>query len=174
MVVVTVDGVYVAYDATSDVTIVTTVNGVDVAWQAGIQDYTRGDEATLPANDNDLQTAFTAQDITDVATDNNVYVLQTALSTGEEFALFLFKDTHPDSLGTIILQCIAKSDIAPTQSTVFLQIFNRNSVTWETLDSDNVTAANVEFTLNGEQSANLADYYDASNIIAARVYQEAM
>lgn len=33
MVVITIDGAYVAYDATSDVEIVTTVNGADAAWQ---------------------------------------------------------------------------------------------------------------------------------------------
>lgn len=36
MVVTTIDGVYVAYDATTDVIIVTTVNGVDVAWQEAV------------------------------------------------------------------------------------------------------------------------------------------
>jgi hypothetical protein len=33
MVVTTIDGAYVAYDGTSDVAIISDVNGVDVAWK---------------------------------------------------------------------------------------------------------------------------------------------
>ena len=36
MVIITIDGAYVGYDATSDVTIVTTVSGADVAWQEAV------------------------------------------------------------------------------------------------------------------------------------------
>jgi len=39
MIVITVDGVGVAYDATSDVTIVITVDGVGVAWQEAVVTY---------------------------------------------------------------------------------------------------------------------------------------
>ncbi len=36
MEITTIDGAYVAYDATSDVIIVTTVNGADAAWQEAV------------------------------------------------------------------------------------------------------------------------------------------
>jgi len=40
------------------------------------------------------------------------------------------------------------------------------------LDSNNTTAADIDFDLDGSVVANLANYYDDGNWIACRVYQE--
>lgn len=64
-----------------------------------------------------------------------------------------------------------KSTLAPSTSTVYLQIYNRNTPTWETVDSDNTANADTDFIM----SANIADltnYKDGSNVISCRVYQE--
>ena len=103
--------------------------------------------------------------------DDNVYVQQDA--TGE-YSIFLWKNQHSNSNEIIIVQWIGKSDRASSTSTVYLQIYNRNTPAWETLDTDNITAANVEFTLSGFQAANLGHYYDGGNWVACRVYQNAI
>jgi len=41
---------------------------------------------------------------------------------------------------------------------------------WETLDSDNTTAVDTEFTLTGTKTTGLSNYY-SSDVVSARVYQ---
>jgi len=125
----------------------------------------------LPTDDTNLETDFTCTDYADVATDNNVYVRQCAT---DEYAIILFKQQADDSSGVIIVNWKGKSSKDTSDSTVFLQIYNRDTTAWETLDSDNATAINTEFTLSGTQSINLVDYYDVGNWVACRIYQEAI
>ena len=134
--------------------------------------YSRGDESSLPSDDTDRDTAFASTDYTDVATDNNVYVQQSAYAPTQPYSVFLWKNKHNDSQAIIEPNWIGKASLAPSSSTVYLQIYNRDSTTWETLDSDNTTAANTEFTLTGTQDTSLNNYYDASHWVACRVYQE--
>jgi len=70
------------------------------------------------------------------------------------------------------LEWEGQTDLAPSSSTVFLQIFNRNTPAWETVDSDNTTAADTDFTLEAN-IPDLTNYKNASNVISCRVYQEA-
>ncbi len=134
------------------------------------KDYTRGDYNILPADDTNLETAFVCTDYIKVTTDDNVYVQQCAT---DEYVVFLFKQQGAESSSVIIISWKGKSDRAPSDSIISLQIYNRDTTAWETLDTDNATAANVEFTLEGIQSINLADYYDGGNWVACRIYQEA-
>jgi len=97
-------------------------------------------------------------------------VVQTA---SDEFAIFEWKDQNTNSTDKIEPSWNGQTDRAPSVSTVYLQIYNRNSTTWETLDSDNTTGINTDFDLTGTQSINLSDYYDGSNWVSCRVYQEA-
>lgn len=134
---------------------------------AGYQDYTRGNYATLPTDDADLETAYSAQDITDVATKDDVRVSQGAI---DQFAIHQYKDFAGNS-GT--LEWEGQTNCAAFLSTVYLQIYNRNTTEWETLDSDDTTAADTDFTL----TANVADftnYKDGNGIISSRIYQEAI
>jgi len=107
-----------------------------------------------------------------VANDDNNYVTQGA--TGE-YAIFLFKDQHTGQ-DNIKVTWIGKSDLAASVSTVYLQIYDRvtGGGQWETLDSNNIANAGVEFTLTGDVVANLGNYFDVGNWIACRVYQEAV
>ena len=132
--------------------------------------YTRENGAILDTNDTDLGISFTAQDYTDIATDDNIYLDLSGVST---YNKFLFKDYNTNNLGTddIIVTWSGKSTLAPSDSTAYLQIYNRTSSSWETLDSDGTTAANTEFILSGTQSTSLSDYYDANYVTSCRIYQ---
>ena len=131
--------------------------------------YSREDKIILPNDDTDLETHFSIQDYADVATDNNVYVSQSA--TGQ-YATFLFKDILLAENNVVNITCKARASIAPSSSTVYLQIYNRNLSSWETKTSNSVTAANVKFTMSYTLN-NLSDYKDINGWIACRVYQEA-
>jgi len=67
--------------------------------------------------------------------------------------------------------CRVKTSLAPVDSTVYLQIYNRISTLWETLDSDSVSLVNTKFTLTGTLTGGLSQYKDINNWYAFRVYQ---
>ena len=125
--------------------------------------------AALPADDTDLENAFTPDDYDDVAIDDGTRVAQTAT---DEYSAFLFKDKHTED-DAINVTWNGQSDLAPSASTIYLQIYNRDTTDWETLDSNNLADADTDFDLEGQVVANLADYFDDDFWIACRVYQEA-
>ena len=134
------------------------------------QDYTKEDVASLPANDTNLSGAFTAQNYTDVSSDNNAYVDQTSIG---QYAMFLYKDKGT-AQHNFTVTWKGKSDYAPSSSVVKLQIYDRDGTTWEDLDDDNATGAGTEFTLTATVTSDLDHYYDANYWIACRVYQRAI
>ena len=125
----------------------------------------------MPTDDTNLETAFICTDYAKVKTDDDIYVQQCAT---DEYSISLFKQQGAAATSVIIVNWKGKSSKDTSDSTVFLQIYNRDTTAWETLDSDNATAINTEFTLSGTQSINLVDYYDVGNWVACRIYQEAI
>lgn len=136
---------------------------------AGYQNYTRGNYAVLPTNDADLENAYTESDVTDVDTSNNVRVSQGA--TGE-FAVHQFKDFVGGTTNATF-ECEVQTNCPPSLSTVYLQIYNRVLEEWETIDSDNSSNEDTDFTLSGNV-ADLSDYKDGNTVVSCRVYQEAV
>ena len=115
-----------------------------------------------------MENTYSVQDYTDVSAKDDVRVGQTAT---DEFAIHQFKDYVGDS-PSANLEWEGQSDLAPSSSTVLLQIYNRDTLAWETVDSDNTTAADTDFSLIAN-IADLTNYKDESKTIACRVYQEA-
>jgi len=134
----------------------------------GYKNYTRGNYNTLPANDADLETSYSVGDISDVSSKNDIRVAQLA---SNEYAIHQFKD-HTSVANSAGLEWEGQSDLSCAVSTVYLQIYNRNSSTWETVDSNNSTAANTDFSLIAN-IVDLTNYKDINTVICCRVYQEA-
>lgn len=135
-----------------------------------IADYSRGDNAALGADDTDLENLFTWTEYQNVATNDGTRVAQTATN---EYAEFLFKNKNDNTTDSIQVTWDGQSDLAPSSSTVYLQIYNRTTEEWETKDSDNSSAVNTDFELTSTITANLNNYYDVSGWVACRVYQSA-
>jgi len=132
--------------------------------------YFSGDHETLHG---DTTTShldpFTNPDDYDyVEVDDDTYMSQSAT---DEFSIFIWKDKNSNNTDTIKVSYTGKSSIATSIQSVYLQIYNQNSSTWEQLDYDNSTAADTEFTLVGIIVANVGNYYDESYWITCRVYQ---
>ena len=130
-------------------------------------DYTKGAYETLPADETELSTYYTEQQITDVGADNGTRVNQQAYGM---YAIHQFiKDATGYASASITWN--GQSDLAPSTASVILEIFNHNSSAWEQLDSDSSSSANTDFNL----TANIADLtnYKAAgtNEISCRVYQ---
>ena len=122
----------------------------------------------MPADDTNLDTLYSSQDYIDVNTKNDIRVSQTA---SDKYAIHQFKN-YIGASPAIDLECELQTDLAPSSSTVLLQIYNRNTPAWETVDSDNTTGANIDFSLI-VHIADSTDYKNGSNVISCRVYQDA-
>lgn len=133
----------------------------------GWQDYTRGNYAVLPIDDTDLENTYTVQDLIDVSTKNDVWVTQNAIG---EYAVHLYKD-YAGTTDSINLEWEGQTNLSPSLSPVLLQIYNRNLTSWETIDSDNTSPADTDFTLTANKTG-LANYKDVNTVIACRIYQE--
>lgn len=133
---------------------------------AGYKNYTRYHYAALPGNDTDLTTTYSAQDITDVSTDDGTRVSQ--LATGE-YAIHQYKD-YATPYNYAVFLWNGQTNIPCSTSTVYLQIYNRNTTTWDTIDSDSTTGANTDFDLTATVSS-LTNYKDGNSVVACRVYQ---
>jgi hypothetical protein len=128
-------------------------------------DYTRGEYASPPINNNDLSTAYSAQDYSDVSADDDKRVGQTATS---DYAIHQFKD-YINSAGANFYWK-GQTNCAPTLSAVYLQIYNKNTSSWENLAFDNSSTRDVDFILTANKT-DLTNYKDINGGISCRVYQ---
>jgi hypothetical protein len=120
----------------------------------------------LPADDTDLDDAFTGSQVTAVQTSDDSRVAQTGY---ELFVLFEFKDDVGELTSTTF-HWEGRCSVSPVDSTVYLQIYNRTLAVWQTIDFDDEADANTDFVLEGSK-ADLTDYKDANDFVACRVYQ---
>jgi hypothetical protein len=132
--------------------------------------YSRESLVALPANDTNLVTVFSEQDYEDVVTDDDTYV---DLKGTSRYFKYLFKEYNEgEKVEQFVITWKGKSTKAPSNSTVYLQVFNRDSSEWETLSSNDSTNANTKFTLSGSKTSDLENYYDGDYIISVRIYQD--
>ena len=121
----------------------------------------------MPADDTDLSTGYTAGEVLDVASDDDVYVCETALSG---YVVHQYK-VYAGSQTEVIIRIKMKSSLAPSESTAYLQIYNQNTPVWETIDTDNTTVADTEFYLEA-YVGDLTNYKDGSDVVSIRIYQQ--
>jgi len=140
-------------------------SSISASPSAGYQDYTKGDYVSLPSNNTDLTNIFTEQEITDVATKDNVRVSQ----DGTGYVLHQFKDFVGNALN-ITLEWEGQTNEDCSLSPVLLQIYNQITTNWDTVDTDSSSPADTDFTLTG--TVNSTNYQDASSVISCRVYQQ--
>lgn len=115
-----------------------------------------------------MDTAYSAGDLTNVATKDTDTVGQVGTS---EYLVHQFKDYTGGNACNLEWQ--GQTTLAPATSAVNLQIYNRNSSTWETIDTDNTSPVDTDFILMKDM-ADLTNYKDNNTVIVCRVYQEAI
>lgn len=135
----------------------------------GYTDYSRGNYVALPTDDADLETLYTAQEVIDVSTDDGVRVDQDGVT---EFMVHQFRNFIADQ-STCQVHWNGQTTLGANVSTVYLQVFNTNTSSWETKDSDNISSSGVDFDLVAD-ILDTTNYVDTSNVITCRIYQEAM
>jgi hypothetical protein len=129
---------------------------------------TRGNYAVLPTTDADLETPYSAQDSTDISSKNDIRVGQSGIL---QYMIHEFKNYVNRS--SCSLECEIQTDLPPSASTVYLQIYNQTTNLWETIDSDSTSPASTDFVLSATV-ADTANYIDGTSFISCRVYQLAI
>jgi len=132
------------------------------------QNYSRDDRAALPTTDSNLDNLFTTTEYAEVAEVDDDFATQSAT---DQYSIYEFKNKGNAPTDNIVVTWVGQSNIAPSLSPVVLQIYNRDSATWETLDTNSTMSANANFSLSGTKTSSLSDYYDGSNWVSCRVYQ---
>lgn len=128
--------------------------------------YSRGEEISLPTDDNDLDTIYTDQEENKVKYTDQTYVDQAG---GGNYILHQFKNfIAPYSFCSPSWQ--GKCDLAPNISTVYLQVYNYLTHLWETIDTDSSAHADVDFLLVGKVS-DTTNYKSPEGFLTGRVYQ---
>ena len=135
------------------------------------KNYTREAISSVSVTDSNLATIFTSTGYSNILITDSIFEDQAATN---QYAVQLFKNKGNLSSDSIIVSWTGKASVAPSSSTVYLQIYNRNSSTWETLDSNSVQSANSVFTLAGSKTTSLSNYYDGNKWVSCRVYQLAV
>lgn len=130
--------------------------------------YSRESKASLPTTATILSTVFSSSEVTDVGTDDGTRV---DIAGADGYVITNFADENDNNTDNITFEWNGQSNIPTSRSTVYLQIYNFNSESWETLDSDNSTAAATDFTLTGSITSNQSNYYSANLFTYGRVYQ---
>lgn len=101
-----------------------------------------------------------------MADDDTIRVGQAA--TGQ-YAVHQFKDFIGD-LSKVTLTCDVQTDLLPSTSSVYLQIYNRITTTWITVDSNSGSPINEDFVLTADIT-DTSDYVSVQGIISCRIYQ---
>lgn len=131
--------------------------------------YSRENKVSLPTVAADLGTYYSTSELSDVLADDNIRV---GVSGTSGYLLHQFKYQGANNTSPLVVSWNGQSDVDATESTIYLQIYNYNTSSWETLDSNDTSAADTDFTLYGIKNTSVTNYYDGSNIATFRVYQQ--
>jgi hypothetical protein len=121
---------------------------------------------TLPTTNDNLENTYTAQNQTDVSSEDGTMVEQDG---NNEYAIHQFNN-YISFTGPVRINSTIQSTTASSSSTVYLQIYNQTTSLWETIDSDNSTAADTNISLTA-YIPDVADYKDVNSDVFCRIYQ---
>jgi hypothetical protein len=122
----------------------------------------------LPGTNADLEVQYSAADLISVESKNAVRV---PISASQQYAIHQFKDFVGGNVSATV-EWYGRSNLAPSSSTVYIQIFNHTLSEWVTLDSNDSADADADFGFLVHIS-DLGDY-KLDNLISCRVYQQQM
>lgn len=122
---------------------------------------------TISLNDIDTDTNKNYQNL---AVDDGDYFIQ----YGSEYMIQEYKVDWTNNTDIPTFTWKGRSTYDTRISPFLIQIYNVNSATWETLARENRQLPDVDFTLVVKQTTNISNYYDASNIVTFRTYQQVL
>jgi len=127
-------------------------------------------KSSLPTDNADLSTIYTSQEVTDVGSSDDTRVPLEATTAG--YLIHQYKRLNDNNTDKIDITWEGQSTMSTSIATVYLQIYNHNTTSWETLDTESEVDKDTDFTLAGSITINPSDYYDGDNLVSVRVYQQ--
>lgn len=121
----------------------------------------------LPSAGTALTNPFTAVQYGNVSTDDGDYFIE----RGSENVIREYKHTHINNTDKITFTWKGRSTQSTLISPILVQIYNANSMSWETLANINSIPSDTDAQVTVTQSANLSNYYDSGNVVTFRSYQ---
>jgi hypothetical protein len=131
--------------------------------------YSKNKLTSLPTHKGNLLTVYGETDEEDVSTDNGVRV--SIASSGIFYLIHQYRIVNNTNKDSIKVKINLQSTLAPTVSSVYLQVWNVVTELWETLTYNNSSPAETDFDLEYTITSNVSNYYDSSYEVAFRVYQ---
>lgn len=130
--------------------------------------YSYQDSLALPATGaNDLN-LFNAVQVSNVSGDDGDYFIE----YGSEYMIREYKSQHQNNTDNISFTWKGRSTESTLVSPILIQIYNVNSSTWETLANINTVPADTDAQVTVTKSTNLSNYYDSTNTVTLRSYQQ--
>jgi hypothetical protein len=94
-------------------------------------------------------------------------------SKSQLYPIFVFAEKNSNNSDNITVSWEGQSSISPKQKTVYLDVYNFNSLSWENKASNNSAASSTDFTLSAEITSSVSNYYSPTSYwVFARVYQD--
>lgn len=134
----------------------------------GTSIYTKTSIDNLPLNDDDLDTPYTEQEEMRIVKRDKTYVSQTGIL---EYMVHQYK-IMVGNYTKCAVEWEGRSTLAPSESPVYLQIYNQITASWETIDTESSASQDVNFELS-KKITNLANYA-TNKLISCRIYQLAL
>lgn len=116
----------------------------------------------------DLNNDLTPVQVSQVNGDDGDYFIQ----RGSEYTAMHFQRKGINNTSNINVSWKGRTTISTLISPFYLQIFNQNSLAWETIASQTLVPADTDFVINASQTTNLSNYYDSNNQVTFRSYQQ--
>ena len=137
---------------------------------APIQVYTREQNGTLPSTKTDLSTRYTTIEEGEVYLNDGRRVALSGAASA--YLMHLFKKANDNRKDRIKVRIDLQTSLAPTLSTVYLQMWNGRTNAWETMDSNALKSANEDFSLYADVTdTEYYDFRESAGEVAVRVYQ---
>lgn len=123
---------------------------------------------TLPFTPTNLIDIDTNKNVMNVAIDDGDYFIQ----YGSKYMIQEYKMDWTNNTDVPTFTWKGRTTRSTLISPFLIQIYNVTSGQWETLARETRQPADVDFTLRVTQTTNPSNYYDASNIVTFRSYQQ--
>lgn len=131
-------------------------------------DYSYQDTLNLPSIPTDETDVDTSKNYQNMAVDDGDYFTQ----YGSEYMIQEYKKDWTTSSDIPTFTYKGRSTLSTLISPIYIQIYNQNSVLWETLAVVNTIPPDTDFQISVTQSINVSNYFDAKSIVVFRVYQQ--
>lgn len=125
-------------------------------------------KGNLQATATDLINKFNNAQYSDALGDDGDYFIE----YGSEYMIRNYQRINTNNTDSPTFTWKGRTTESTLISPMLIQIYNVSTAAWETLAIANKVPADTDFSLSVTQTANVSNYYDTSNTVTFRSYQQ--